>query len=128
LMGGESRIGGGSDSPLGKRNRLLSWLDLAAGRLQFALDVGEPVLAGETACSAGRRIRGNGKAVPAPQVAFARDEPLTRLEQPRKARGVFAGDNADLQQPALQRLRCPYILRERLRALRQGRIGRIEVR
>ena len=43
-----------------------------ARNLQFGFDLGKPRALGQAPGSAGRRVRGGGKAVPAPQVAFAR--------------------------------------------------------
>ena len=52
--------------------------------VQLGLDIGEAVLAGEPARGAGRRIGGDREAVPAPEIAVARDQPLAGLEQRRR--------------------------------------------
>ena len=70
---------------------------LAAHGLQFCFDVGKPVLAGEPAGGAGRRIGGDRETVPAPEIALARNQALAGLEQLDDARGVFARDHADLR-------------------------------
>ena len=81
----------------------------------------------EPARGAGRRMRGGGKAVPAPEVAFARNQPLAGLEQRRRgAAPSRALDHADLRQPARQLGRRLDVARERLDAVRQRRIGRID--
>ncbi len=81
VAGGGLGLGRGGHLGLGLGSRLLLGLDLAAHRLQLGLDVGEPVLAGEPAGGAGRRIGGDREAVPAPQIAVARDQALAGLEQ-----------------------------------------------
>ncbi len=85
-----------------------------AHRLQLRLDVGEPVLAGEAPAGAGRRIGGDRKSVPAPEVAVARDQPLAGLEHRRQARGVRALDHADLREASRQLLRRLDVPAERL--------------
>ena len=52
---------------------------LGAGDLQFGFDVVQTRALGEAAGGAGRRMRGGGKAVPAPQVAFRRHQALAGL-------------------------------------------------
>src|SRR5262249_36099814 len=51
-------------------DRLPLVLDIAACCLQLGLDIGEPVLAGKAPRRTGRRIGGDRKAVPAPEIAF----------------------------------------------------------
>ena len=88
----------------------------------------EPAALGEPARRAGRRMGGDGKAVPAPEIALARNQPLAGLEQRREARPVGALDDADLAEPARQFRRRLHMVGERGRAVRQLRIGRIERR
>ena len=64
-------------------------------------------------------MRGDRKAVPAPEIALARDEPLAGLEQCREARPVGALDDADLGEPARELRRCLHIAGERGDAVRQ---------
>ncbi len=81
-------LGGSGDFGFRRRDRRVLGLDLAAHRLQFGLDVGEPVLAGEPPRGAGRRIGGDREPVPAPEIAVARDQPLSGLEQLGETLGV----------------------------------------
>ena len=48
---------------------------------QFAVDLGKAAALREPPRRAGRRVRRRDEAVPAPQVAFARDQPLAGLER-----------------------------------------------
>jgi hypothetical protein len=50
------RLGGGCNFGLGCRHHGLFRVNLAAQGVELGFDIGEPVLAGETACGAGRRI------------------------------------------------------------------------
>ena len=52
---------------------------------ELGVEIGEAVLRREPARGRGRRIRGGRKAVPAPQVAFGRDQPLAGLAAARRA-------------------------------------------
>ena len=103
---------------LGGRNRRLFVLDLAAHRLELGLDIGEPVLAGEAPRGAGRRVGRDREAVPAPEVALARDEPLPWFEQWDEARSRFAVDHADLRKTAPQLLRRIDVIAERFDSIR----------
>ena len=58
--------------------RLIGGVD--AGLLQLVLDVDEAGALGETPRRAGRGVGRGDKAVPAPDVAFERDQPLAGLE------------------------------------------------
>src|SRR6516225_7376321 len=82
-----------SDAPLFALGRL-------ARRLQFGLDVGEPVLAGEAACGSGRCIRRDTKAVPAPEIPLARYQALAGLEQGEESGSLRAVYEPDLAEPA----------------------------
>ena len=105
--------------------RRLASTSLRASASSLSMSASRSAL-GEPARGAGRRMGVDGKAVPAPQVAVARDEALAGLEQRREARAVGAIDHADLGEPARQFRRRLDVLRERGRALRQRRIGRID--
>ena len=68
--------GGGRDRGLGDFERLALARDVGACCRELAFDRLEPAAFGEPARRAGRRMRGGGKTVPAPIVAFARHQPL----------------------------------------------------
>ncbi len=89
----------------------------------FDQKIAKPVFLGEPTRGRRRRIVGLRKAVPAPEIAFARDEALAGL-QPRAERGAFAlGDDADLRKPARERRRRGDIARERFDAVGERRIA-----
>src|SRR5262249_56952384 len=91
-------LGGGGDLRLGRCQRLLFGLDLAPPGLELGLNLGEAVLAGQTASRAGRRIGGGREAVPAPEVALARYQALARVERRPEARGMLAPDHSPFRQ------------------------------
>ena len=68
--------GGGGDRGLGDVERLAFCRDVGASRLELAFDGLEPTAFGQPSRRAGRRMRGGGKTVPAPIIAFARHQPL----------------------------------------------------
>src|SRR5262249_57685724 len=78
--GGMRRRGGRRHFGLGDRHRFTANVKIGSHNAQFRLDAGEPVAASETARGAGRRMSRNRIAVLAPQVAFLRNQPLSRLE------------------------------------------------
>ena len=119
-------LGGGGHLGRGRRHGRLLGLDLAAHGLQLGLDIGEAVLAGQTAGRTGRRIDGDREAVPAPEVALARHQALAGLEHRCEARGLFALDHSDLRQASSQLFRRLDVIAERLHAIRQRRIGGID--
>ncbi len=98
--------------------------DFAARAREFALDRLQAAAFGEPARRAGRRMGGDGKAVPAPEVAFARDQPLAGLEhrgealRRRRARRRRSGPGG-APAPAAPARYCD----ERRGAFRQRRIG-----
>ena len=94
--------GGRAQGGFGGFLELAGGLGLGAGRLQLGLDLGEAGALGQTPRGAGRRMRGGGEAVPAPQVAFARHQPLAGLELAGEAGAGFLVDDADLIEPARQ--------------------------
>ena len=98
-------------------------LRVSAGVAKLAIEIGEAVLRGEPARRRGRRIRGGRKAVPAPQVAIGRHQPLAGLELRNERWPERTIDHADLRQPARKLGRRLHVLRERLRARRKRRIA-----
>src|SRR5262249_61557596 len=103
--------------------------DLAPGprRVQLVIDVGEPVLAGEAPGRASRCIGGDREAVPAPQVAVTRYQPLAGFEQLVQPSGIGTVDDADLGESARKLFRRVDMAAERIDILRQGRIAGIEI-
>ena len=122
------RLGCGGGRRLRRLDRAALCFDFAARGGKLALDRLEAAAFGEPARRSGPRMRGGGKAVPAPEIALARNEPLPGLEQGGEARPVGAGDDADLAEPARELGRRLHMAGERGRAVRQLRIGRIERR
>ena len=96
--GGERRFGSLDDTAFA--------FDLGARGRKFAFDRLQPAAFGEPARRAGRRMGGDGKTVPAPEIAFARNQPLAWLEHRGQARSFGALDHADLGEPALEFGRC----------------------
>ena len=66
---------------------------------------------------------GGDEAVPAPQVALARDQALAGPQGALQPGAVRGGDDADLAQAARQLGRAFHVRDERLDAGRQGRVG-----
>ena len=91
---GERRFGGVDNAALA--------FDVAPRARKLALDRLQAAAFGEPARRAGRRMGGNRKTVPAPEIAFARHQPLARLEHGGQARPVGAFDDADLGEAALR--------------------------
>ncbi len=89
--------------------------DLCAGARQFAVDLGKAAALRQPPGGAGRCVRGRDKAVPAPQVAVARNQPLAGLERRSKPDTRLALDHADLRQPAGKLRRRLDVARERRR-------------
>ena len=92
----------------------------------FAIDVGQAAALREAARGAGRRMRVGGKAVPAPEIAVARNQALAGLEQAGESRAIGALDHADLGETARKLRRRLHVLGKSLHAVRQRRIGRID--
>jgi hypothetical protein len=67
-----------------------------------------------------------GKAVPAPQITFWRNQALARLEQRGKAGAFGAVDDADLAQAAGEFGRRLDVVSQRNNARRQGRIAGVD--
>ena len=118
---------------------------IEARLLQFVLDIDEARALGETPRRTGRGMGGRDKAVPAPDVAFQRHQPLAGLELRHQFGAAILGHDADLRQTARQLRRGLDMVGERVRrpsgnagspsgdagigpAHRRGRIdGRIEI-
>ncbi len=96
---------------------------LGAGLLQLILDVDQPRPLGEPACRAGRGVGGGDKAVPAPDVAFQRDQPLAGPELRHQFRAALLRHHADLRQAAGEFDRRLDMRGERLDTFRQRRIA-----
>jgi hypothetical protein len=75
----------GLESPFGLVAQVLG---LLAGCGSLTLQVAEAILLRQTAGGRGGRFGGGGEAVPAPQVAFLRDEPLAGLQEAAQAKPV----------------------------------------
>ena len=108
---------------LGLARRGAGDLRRLARRLGLALEIAEPVLFGQPLRRRRRRVGGDDVAVPAPQVAVERDQPLAGLQQRREARAVGAGHDADLRQPPPQRRRRFDAPGQRLDAIGQRRVA-----
>ena len=94
---------------------------LARG-LGFALEVAETILLGEAARGRGGRFGRGDEAIPTPEIAFERDQPLAGLEKPAEPLSLRAGDDADLSQAAGKRGRRRNARGERVSARRQMRV------
>ena len=73
-----------------------------AGLLKFVFDIDQPRALGQTPRRAGRRVGGGDKAVPAPDVAFRRHQPLAGFQLRHQLRAALLGDDADLREAARQ--------------------------
>src|SRR5690349_10012314 len=71
-------------------------------------------------------MRGGGKAVPPPEVALERDEPLPRLQLSDQTRTLRAVDDADLAQPPGKLGRRLDMFGEWLNAFGQRGVGRVD--
>ncbi len=107
----------GRDCGLGGERR-----DRLARGFGFALEVAEAVLFGEAARGGSWRIGRGDEAVPAPEVAFDRNQPLAGFEHEAQPLALGAGDDADLRQAAGERGRRGNARGERVRARRQLRV------
>ena len=107
----------------GGLDRLAPAVEFGAGGLQLRFNIGETIALGEPARRASRRIGGNGKTVPAPQIAFARYEPLARLEQLGEPRAVGTRNKSDLRHAARQFFRRGDVFRKRCNAIRKRRVA-----
>ena len=67
-------------------------------RHRLGIELDEPVLLGEPLRGGGRRIGAGGEAVPAPERAFAADQPLAGRKQRLQAAPVGGIDDADLRE------------------------------
>ena len=108
-----------------RRRRLGAHASPPPRGLGLALEIAEPVLFGEPPRGRRRRLGGGDEAVPAPEIAFERDQPLAGLQERAEALAVGARDDADLGEPARQRRRRGDADGERLDACRQLRVGAV---
>ena len=84
----------GIEGGLRRGQRTALAVDLGARRHQFAVDLGKPAALRQPAGGPGRRVRGGHEAVPAPEIAFARHQPLARLERQSELGAGLAPDQA----------------------------------
>ena len=82
----------------------------------------EPGAFGEPARRGDRALRGDDEAIPPPQVAFPRYEPLAGLQGALQAHAIGMIDEADLAQPARELGGARDVRGERLDAGGQGRV------
>ena len=94
--------GRGLQLGLGGFQRLTLGGGIDAGLLQLGFDIDQPGALGQTPRRAGWRMRRGDKAVPAPDVAFRRHQPLAGLELRHQFRAALLGDDADLRETARQ--------------------------
>jgi hypothetical protein len=97
-------LGSGGDFQLGfgGLQRLTLGGGLGAGLLEFALDIDQPRPLGKTPRRPGGRMRRGDKAVPAPDVAFQRHQPLAGLQLRYQFGTTFPANDADLREAARQ--------------------------
>jgi len=99
---GLGRGGGGK-----RRLRALGicFQDAGGGARGFRFDskIAEAVFFGKPPCRWGRGFGGLCETIPAPQIAFFRDEPLSRFQQCPQSRTFGPQDNTDLVQPPRER-------------------------
>ncbi len=89
----------------------------------FAQKILQAIAFGEAAHRRRRRLRRMGEAIPAPEVALARDEALARLQQGMQLLAFAAQHDADLRQSARQNRRRLDVLGKRTDARRQRRVA-----
>ena len=94
--------GGGLQFGFGGLKRLTLAGRIDAGLLKLGLDVDQPRAFGEPPRRTGGRMRRRDKTVPAPDVAFARHQPLAGLQLRHQLRAALLGHDADLRQTARQ--------------------------
>ncbi len=123
--------GGRGDGSLGGFGGVALDFDVASRGGEFAFDRLQAAAFGEPPRRAGRRMRRDRKAVPAPEIALGRNEPLAGFEQARnrrEPRPFGARDDADLGEPPRQLRRRFDVFGQRGDAFRERRIGRIRRR
>ena len=111
--------------PLARLPARGAWPRRRRARRQFGVDLGEPAALRKPSRGAGRRMRGGDETVPAPQVAFARYQPLAGLERGGKPGAGIALDHADLREPPRELRRRLDVACQRLDALRQCRVAAV---
>ena len=117
----DSDAGRGFQFGLGRLQRLALGGGLAARLLEFAFDIDQPRPLGETPRRAGRRMSRGDKAVPAPDIAFQRHQPLPGLQLRHQLGAALLGDDADLRQTARKLRKAPRHARRGIRRRRAGR-------
>ena len=92
--------------------------------IKLSFEAGQPVALRKTAGRGARRMGGRYKSIPAPEIAFFRDKPLSLAQALLQPVPILSGgDNPDLREPARQLDRSAHRGRKRLRLLRKGRIA-----
>ena len=101
-----------------------------ARRLGFSLKVAEAILFRQATRGRARRFGGGDETVPAPEIAFQRDQPLSRFELLGEPLALRASNHADLRQATGERRRRGDARRKRIGADRQRWIlvGRLDQR
>src|ERR1700687_1414851 len=94
-----------------------------AGLLKLVFDIDQPRAFGETPRGAGWRMRSGDEAIPAPDVAFPRHQPLAGFQLRYQLRAALFGDDADLGEAARQFGRRFDMRRKRLDPLGQSRVA-----
>ena len=113
---------GGGDRLLGRLQRLPPLGHFRARALDLALDIGKTRALGEAARRAGRGVGRGHEAVPAPDVAFQRYQPLAGLEMCDQFRAALFGDDSDLGQTPRQFGRRVHVGGKSFDALGQRRV------
>ena len=116
--------GGGGKSRLGQLRIGFQDAGGAARGFRFDREIAEAVFFGETPRGGSRGFGGLRETVPAPQIAFLRDQPLAGFQQRPQGGSFGPRDNADLVQPPRERSWRRDEPRERFDARRQSRVVR----
>ena len=103
LAGGTFSRRGFAESDLRRIRRIPERLRLFAGKRGIEAEIREAVALDEPARRGRRRFSRLGEPVPAPDVAFARDEPLAGLQTQAEDSALGAGYDSDLSERAPQR-------------------------
>ena len=118
------RGGRGSKSRLGQLRIGFQGVGNAARGFCLDREIAETVFFGETPRSGSRGFGGLRETVPAPQIAFLRDQPLAWFQQHPQGGSFGPRDNADLVQPPRERSWRRDEPCERFDARRQSRVVR----
>ena len=100
-------LGGGGGGKRCLRLLRIYFQGTGGGARRFRLDrqITETIFFGEPPRGGGWGFRGLGESIPAPQIAFLRDEPLSGLQQGPQGVAFGPQDDADLVQPPRERVR-----------------------